>query len=490
MTPGSTARPATAVVASARSVPAAASSSGRRRSASATAVASVSMPSSSVAAPVIPSRASWVATATLARSSAPIAALPSITASRAPARPFACLLEVAANGCPCAVGIGRQAVHRRLASRQPILDRFDPGRQLDQRVRSVALEVAQLADPAGLGIEPFLGLGRSSDDLLEHRDAGRIVLRRRIVEPLPDGEGRGKLGLRVADGRTQPDHLLGAVLRLGEVDLLAGVADALVGRDEQRVGLLGQGVRIRRCLDRAAGAGTCRSPRRAAAPNRSPQEEPAAAEQGDRRDGAQPDPAAVPGSAGPAARSDGRDWRRRARQDRRLDDLGPVGGAERFDRRDRRAAVVAIAQPRLERVRDDRVELVVGDGQAVGDPQEVRSVVERDEDERVVDAERVRVRRRPSRSLRPTGRRSSGRTAPRPGRRRPRGSCRSPPGCRPPGPPAPRSGRSRRPRDEGSRRHGRAGTRSMRSSPTVAMTASMVGRRAGNGGFRVTAPES
>ena len=84
----------------------------------------------------------------------------------------------------------------------------------------------------------------------------------------------------------------------------------------------------------------------------------------------------------------GRRRRRRFGCSRRV-----VGGAEPFDRGDCRAGEVAVTQPWLELVGDDRVDLGVGDRvQPVGDPDRVGTVLERDEDERVVCAERVDAR--------------------------------------------------------------------------------------------------
>ena len=119
-----------------------------------------------------------------------------------------------------------------------------------------------------------------------------LVFRHVVVEPLADGERLAQLVLRAAPtaARSWRD-LVGAVLGLGEVDLLAGVADPLVGRDEERVGLSREG-RTGRPAGRAADRGGGPRAARSAAPPLAVDQEAAAADQSAiARIGAEADPA-------------------------------------------------------------------------------------------------------------------------------------------------------------------------------------------------------
>ena len=107
--------------------------------------------------------------------------------------------------------------------------------QLDERGRGVSLEVAQLPDATGLGVEPLVRPGGPLHDLTHHGVAGRIVFGLVVIEPLAQRERGRELVRGIRDRVPQLADRFGPVLRLGEVDLLASVADPLVGRDEQGI---------------------------------------------------------------------------------------------------------------------------------------------------------------------------------------------------------------------------------------------------------------
>ena len=82
------------------------------------------------------------------------------------------------------------------------------------------------------------------DDLAKHLLASRGVLRLGVVQPLPDLERPLQLVARLGHGLPERLDLGGPVLRLDEVDLLGRIPDALVRRDEQRIGFPGERTRL------------------------------------------------------------------------------------------------------------------------------------------------------------------------------------------------------------------------------------------------------
>ncbi len=248
-----------------------------------------------------------------------------------PGQPLLDLLDVARHRAPRGLGVAVEAGQRLARRRQPVLDVLDPTGQLDERRRCVAFEVAQPADVGRLRIEPVERPGRALDDLAEHRIAGGLVLGHIVVELLAERERGRQLALGIGDGAAQLPDGVGTVLRLGEVDLLARVADALVGRDEQRVGALAQlgPGQLGGLCDGGAG----RRSRRVATPP-PPVQQPAADGQEQQRGDRPQDAAAI----APARRRGRLD---RSRDDRRLGRRGRPGGEpERLDRGDRSVGLV------------------------------------------------------------------------------------------------------------------------------------------------------
>ena len=248
----------------------------------------------------------------------------------------------------------------------------------------------QLADPVRLGVEPVLRPGCSLDDLLEHGDGRRLVFGRVVVELLTDRERLGHLALCLGNGVPERHDRLRSVLSFSEVGLLGGIADALVGRDQEGIGLAGEGRRVgwgsgAAGLALAGGGGLAG---RSAPPTPEQEVRPTA----DERHADEPTDAeaAVParGPATCATRSRGC----RGRCGGRGCGHGAGGRrAESLDRRHDGRWVVALAQTRLERFRDDRIQLAVGDRvePRCRKPDLVGAVIDGDEEQRVVSAKGV-----------------------------------------------------------------------------------------------------
>ena len=111
-----------------------------------------------------------------------------------------------------------------------------------------------MADPFGLRVEDRVSAGQPFDDLAKHLLAGRGVLRLGVVQPLPDLERPLQLVARLDHGLPERLDLGGPVLRLDEVDLLGRIPDALVRRDEQRIGFSRERARLAIALLRLAPA--------------------------------------------------------------------------------------------------------------------------------------------------------------------------------------------------------------------------------------------
>ena len=153
------------------------------------------------------------------------------------------------------------------------------GGQRGEDGRGLLLERPQLVEAVGLGVQAVGRLPARDDQGDEHLPPGRRVLRGGVVELLADREG----ALEVVPGRRDRRHeRRGRVvteLGLGEPELLVGVADRVVGLDQDAVGQLvellwlhGSEVRVRIRL--VAGGAALRRGRRPRA-RRGAEDEPA-----------------------------------------------------------------------------------------------------------------------------------------------------------------------------------------------------------------------
>ena len=100
--------------------------------------------------------------------------------------------------------------------------------------------LAQGGEPLVLFVEQAGQAGRALDDLGQHPFARVGVLRDLVVELLADRERGRQLGLRGGQRRAQRIDVRRIELGLGEPELLLGVADGVVRRDQQGVRLAGE----------------------------------------------------------------------------------------------------------------------------------------------------------------------------------------------------------------------------------------------------------
>lgn len=258
-----------------------------------------------------------------------------------------------------------------------------------ERLRGVALQLAQPVEVLGLRVETAIGSRAAGDDLVQHPAAGGVVLRIGVVELLTQPERGGQLVLRLRHGLGERLRRLLPELGGGEAQFLLAGAHRVI-RVHQR--LLGPGVEFgqRRLLLRrspslltALRSGAGRGP--PFAPGvRVRGQRPGAA---DHRDGQHKITCSRAGAGVRArircARCDGDLRHRPAGQHR----VVPVGSP------DRGAGPVVLPQRGLHGLAGDLRELGVGQPGAGVDVVGVLPVVRGDGEEDVVRAESVLPRR-------------------------------------------------------------------------------------------------
>ena len=133
-----------------------------------------------------------------------------------------------------------EACEGRRDRRQPRLERAQRLAQLRDHLGGVALEVAEGLEAGHLLVHQRLGAPAATDDLAEHPLLGRLVLGDRIIELLADRERGGELSCSVVDRGPERLHLGRGELRLDEPELVARVAQRVVGLDQEPVRLGGE----------------------------------------------------------------------------------------------------------------------------------------------------------------------------------------------------------------------------------------------------------